>query len=119
MRGEELGVDRDDLDLSERLAMPLGKVITFAAAEFESSDLRGLELLDYFSNDASAGYGWGTDDEAVTFAMSEDLIKGSPFALFDFQFLNIELVAHGDFVLLAAGFEDCVCHNELKRRGRF
>jgi hypothetical protein len=97
--------------------MALREMVALAAAEFESGDLFTLVLLHDLGHDACACNDWSTNNETVAFAMSEHLVKGSPFAFCDFQFFDVELVAHGHFILLAAGFKDCVCHNELKRRG--
>ncbi len=90
--------------------MTFGLVVAFALLEFEGSDLLTLELADDFGFDGSTREGWSTDFQFSAFASRQNLVERCGFTLSYFELLDVELVAHGDFVLLAAGFDDCVCH---------
>ena len=53
--------------------------------------------------------------EALTSLRDEPQLVGW-VAGSDFEFFDIEFVANGNFILFAAGFDDCVRHNETNER---
>lgn len=108
-----LTVDRDDLNAGEVLTMTTGEVVSFALLEFEGGDFRCAMLFHHFGDDCRATHGWGTDLNLGSLTMGEHLIKRSPLTFIDGEFFDVDFVSNGDFVLLAAGLENCVCHNDV------
>ena len=68
-------------------------------------------LLEHLGADAGTGNGGGTHADVGAFTSGEDLIEGSGVAFGSDEFLDVELVADGDLVLLATSLDDCVCHS--------
>ena len=66
----------------------------------------GLDLGD----DAGALHGGDAEAHLAVPGDGEDLVQHRGAALLGFQQLDVEHIAGGDAVLLAAGFNDCVIH---------
>jgi len=112
--GKGLGVDGGDLHKGQRLAMTTGFVEALALAEFEGGGLVGLVLLEHFGGNAGTSDRGSSHFDAAAFTSDKHLVEGGGVALGSRELLDVELVAHGDFVLFAASFDDCVCHNLKK-----
>ena len=85
-------------------------MVTLAALEFESGDFLGAMLVDHGSRDA------GTLDDRIadfgrgTVTNHEHFAERSLAADLDVNFFYVDFVALLDFILLSAGFENCVGH---------
>lgn len=103
---EKLSSDAGDLQLGELAAMAHRAVVTLAALVFECNYLRCFHLSDDFGRDR---------------AFTKSAIIGEQSCLRELrfgaeierEFFNFDHVACGDFVLLAAGFDNCVCHKSV------
>src|SRR5262249_50625883 len=99
--------DAGDLDLRQRLTMPLPLVVTGLALELVDTDLRSLDVPDQLRRDRGSGQLGRVGHQGV--AVDEehrrelDGVAGLPGRL-----LDLEHVALGDPVLLAAGLDDRV-----------
>src|SRR3954453_23123388 len=101
-------LDARDADSGELLAMSDQLLVLLLALELEDQDLVAATLLHHFTGDAGALRVGGK----VVAANSQDVGKLDR-ALAVGRLLDLDHVARGDTVLLAAGADDCV-HRSLQ-----
>lgn len=102
--------DRNDLEAGKMAAMALGFVEPFPALELEGDNFLVAELLDDLGGHGRSVDERGTDADAVTAARSKHFVKSHGITDCNVEFLNIDLVANCDTILLSTGFDNCVCH---------
>ena len=79
-----------------------------ALAELENADLVSAAFGDHGSGHGGAFHEGSTDLQFLAFANGEDFRQGDGVADLDAQGLNLEEIAFGDAILLAASLDDCV-----------
>src|SRR5262245_60514451 len=99
--------DAGDLDLGQRLTVPLPLVVPGLALELVDADLRSLDVPDQLGRDRGSGQFGRTGYQGV--AIDEEHRRElDGVAGLAGELLHLEHVALGDPVLLAAGLDDRV-----------
>ena len=87
--------------------MTLGAVIALALLKLEDELLLALELLDHLAGDLLLGQGRGVDKDLLAVVKYED-VELNLVAKLRVELLEVDYVALGNLVLLAASRDDCV-----------
>ncbi len=101
-------VDGADLNFSKRLSVTLTLLIMLTATHLEDANLGKPALRRHGGGDCDASHQGRAHPHFGTFAHSQDLIDRDHLADVSGNFLNFDLLAGGDPVLLPTGFNDRV-----------
>jgi hypothetical protein len=105
---DESGLDTGDFDLSEPLTVALTLHVVLTTAELDDAHFVVTTLRNDFGNHFSAVYDRSADLNVVAIADQQNAIESHGFASGDFELLDLEEFAFGDFVLLATSNNYCV-----------
>jgi hypothetical protein len=121
VRGGGLELDRFDFEAGELAAVAFGFMVALPALVFEVDHFVGAVLEEHFGADAGTFEFGITDAQIAAVTVEEHVINAHSGAFGGIEFFNVDLVALGDAVLFAAGFDDCESHkpdseNEIPAR---
>ena len=88
--------------------MALTTAIVLLGLVLEDQNLLALAVLHHVSGDGSALHNGSAESGVVAIQNSQNLVEGDGVAGFDIQLLDVEGIALGHLILLAAGHDDCV-----------
>src|SRR5204863_8539775 len=100
--------DALDLELGVILPMALMLLVVLAPAHLENRDLLATPVANDSCLDSGAGDDRLTDPDAVALADHQHLVEDDLRADVCDELLDPEFLARRDFVLLPAGFYNCV-----------
>ena len=106
--GHKSGVDGADLHLGVGLTVTLTLAVTLLGVVLEDADLLALAVLHDSGLHAGALHNGSAEGGLLAVDDGQDLVKLHGRAGFLVQLLDVDHVALGDLVLLAAGNDDSV-----------
>jgi hypothetical protein len=105
---DESGLDAGDFDLSEPLTVALTLHVVLTTAELDDAHFVVTALRNDFGNHFGAVNDRSTDLDIITIGDQQNAVEGDGFTGSDFEFLDFQELAFGNFVLLATGNNYCV-----------